>query len=120
MADSDAAAAPSVPVEEEAVKEAEALHEDAAAAVESSVPGEIAPSGPDHKRKLGDLEPREDEEAPLKKQDVATDAPALAADESGPEAKEIAARAGEAEPAHPEGEIDGSGICHNDFVYYGQ
>ncbi|XP_008795301.2 far upstream element-binding protein 1-like [Phoenix dactylifera] len=107
MADSEAAASP-VPAEEEAVKGEEALHGEAAAAVESSEPREIAPSAPDHKRKLGDLEPCEDEEAPLKKQEVATDAPALAADESGPEAKEISAVASEAEPVRPEEEIDGS------------
>ncbi|KAG1331233.1 putative far upstream element-binding protein 1 [Cocos nucifera] len=115
MTDTDAAAAPSVPAEEEALKGAEALHEDATAAVESFVPSEIAPSATDHKRKLGDLEPHEDEEAPPKKQEVAIDAPAVVADESGPEAKEIAAGAGEAEPALPEGEIDGSGMLTSEI-----
>ena len=61
-------------------------------------------------------EPHDDEEAPLKKKEVATDGPAPDAFESEPEAKEIAAVAGDAELLRLEGEIDGSGIGHVDFV----
>lgn len=115
MADSDAAASPVAAVEEP-VKGVEALQDDAAATLESSEPIEIAPTAPDHKRKLEDLEPHGDEEAPLKKKEVTTEAPAPDAGESGLEAKEIAAGAGDAELPCLEGEIDGSGIGHADFV----
>ncbi|XP_008775737.2 far upstream element-binding protein 2-like [Phoenix dactylifera] len=109
MADSDAPASPAAAEAiEELVKGADGLQDDAAATVESSKPSEIAPAAPDHKRKLGDLEPHDDEETPLKKKEVSTDAPAPDAGESGPEAKEIAASVGDAELPRPEGEIDGS------------
>ncbi|URE31659.1 KH domain [Musa troglodytarum] len=56
--------------------------------------GTVTAAG-DHKRKLDDLEPREgDEEAPLKKQEVSADAPALAADEPGSGDGEVAAAGG--------------------------
>nr|XP_029122509.1 LOW QUALITY PROTEIN: far upstream element-binding protein 2-like [Elaeis guineensis] len=109
MADSDAAASPVAAVEEP-VKGAEAFQDDAAGTVESSESSEIVPAALDHKRKLGDLEPHDDEEAPLKKKEVATDGPAPDAFESEPEAKEIAAVAGDAELLRLEGEIDGSGM----------
>ena len=56
MVDIDVAAVPLVPIVE-VVNGAEAFHEDAMVAVESSMPREIMPFATDHKRKLGNLKP---------------------------------------------------------------
>ncbi|RRT83587.1 hypothetical protein B296_00000823 [Ensete ventricosum] len=96
MADSGVELATAQVVEEvqeeaEALGGAEAPKDDESPAVAD---GTVTTAG-DHKRKLDDLEPGEgEEEAPLKKQEVSADDPALAADEPGSGDGEVAAAGG--------------------------